>query len=145
MAILKMPLSYSLCISVQHLSAFMISASILQTLLCMFRVPPETKNSNSCRLLNVQQCWGGFWWKAKSLFGWGFLFVWGWCWVVWFVGFFNIYALFMLSGDVGGPWGLDRTSVDSSESTLHRTEFSLFELYSIFSLTKKKIKKISNS
>lgn len=55
------------------------------------------------------------------------------CWV-----FFNIYALFMLSGDLGGPWGLDRTSVDSSESTLHRTEFSLFELYLIFSLTKKK-------
>lgn len=30
--------------------------------------------------------------------------------------------------------GLDRTSVVSSESTLHRTEFSLFELCLIFCL-----------
>lgn len=53
-------------LSVQHPSAFIISTSILQTLLCVFSVPWD-KNSDSCSLLNVLRCWGGFWWKAQSI------------------------------------------------------------------------------
>jgi len=63
---------------------------------------------------------------------------------VW-VGFFGFLFWFVFPidcvscrGNLGGPWRLDRTFVISSESSLHATQFSSFELCLIFCLKKNK-------
>lgn len=110
----------------------------------VFRAPSKTKNSSFVDCWMIQHCWGGFSWKAKSLFRLFGVFLLVWFGFGVFLGFLVgtlPCSLFILSGDLGGSWELARTSVGSPESIWHRSTFSSFELCLTFCL--KKIIKVS--